>query len=68
MRRILGWAVVGAGMLLLVVTLIGHFTGLGDYVSAEPRVWERFAPELATSIRNWNDLVAEAQQRALGGG
>lgn len=70
MRRILGWAASGAGMLLLVVSFLGHFTSLGDYTSVEPRAWEAFDPELAASIRNWGELSTEAGRRvqAAGGG
>lgn len=63
MRRILGWGASGPGMLLLVVSVLGHFTSLGEYASAEPRAWEAFDPELAASIRNWDDLSAEVSRR-----
>ncbi|MBE0435428.1 MAG: hypothetical protein IBX56_06435 [Methylomicrobium sp.] len=34
------------GAFLLIVTVLGAMTRLGDYRSAEPRSWEAFDPAL----------------------
>ncbi len=57
---------VFTGLLLLVVTLLGEFTSLGHYESREPRYWERFDPALVERTPDYDALVQEVRNRAVG--
>jgi hypothetical protein len=69
MKRIVGWLALFAGGVLIGVALLGHYTGLGDYQGAQARDWETFNSVLASELRSWPELVAEADRRTtqLGG-
>lgn len=52
------------GVLLLLVTTIGHWTDIGKYKSAPPRKWERFDPNLAATLNSFPKLL-EATKNQL---
>lgn len=57
-----GIILLATGVLLLLVSILGHVTHLGDYPSAPPRSWEQFDSSLAASAHALPDLVREARQ------
>lgn len=57
MKGLTGWTCLLVGFSLLVVTVLGAATRLGDYRSAEPRDWEVFDPELVAQTPGIDELV-----------
>jgi hypothetical protein len=54
------------GLLLLLVTLLGDSTSLGNYESRGPRKWEKFDPELVARTPDYDALISEVEKRAGG--
>jgi len=56
-------ALMALGAFLLTVTVIGHATRAGRYVSEPPRSWERFDRALAEQTPDLDSLFRRAQTR-----
>ena len=53
-----------AGTALLLVTGVGHWTAMGKYENAPPRSWERFDPNLESTLDSYTKLL-EATKNQL---
>lgn len=70
-RKYIGVTLVTAGLILLGMAIVGHFTALGDFQNAQAREEEAFNPELAAELATWASLSSEAERRvanSAGGG
>jgi hypothetical protein len=54
---------VAVSVAVLVISLLGDLTSLGNNRNAEARKWERFEPSLTSRIRTLDDFGIEAEQR-----
>lgn len=63
-RSRVGMALILCGAVLLVLTALGRWTGLGRYADFSPRSWERFDPAMAARTPSLDALFREAQSRA----
>jgi hypothetical protein len=63
-RYQLSIATIALGASLLIISVLGQWTGLGNYKSAPPRPGERFDPELVKQTPNLDSLYRVAEQRA----
>ena len=67
-RKRIGVALFIAGLILLGVAIVGHFSSLGDYQDAQAREGEAFDSELAAELGTWASLSNEAERRVANGG
>lgn len=63
MKKALVWVTLVTGLLLLGVAIVGHYTTVGNYASADAREWEAFDSTLASNLNNWAALSTTAQRR-----
>jgi hypothetical protein len=62
--KYLGIFTSSAGVVLLLVVAVGHWTAIGKYESAPPRKWERFDPNLESTLNSLSILM-EATKNQL---
>jgi len=61
-----GWFLLGTGITLLFITILGHWTGVGQYRNSSPRSWERFDQKLVKQTPNFHSLLLVAKAGAKG--
>lgn len=64
MKRVIGVVLLVSGMILLILSVAGEVTSLGDFEARAPRAWERFDPALAQRARSYDALLEHAARTA----
>jgi len=55
--KYLGFFISLTGATLLLVVVVGHWTAAGKYESAPPHKWERFDPNLESTVNSFSKLM-----------
>lgn len=63
-KKSIGIGLIVFGGLLIVITALGHWSGLGGYQNFPPRSWESFDPELVQNSPDLDSLFRAANERA----
>lgn len=64
----IGAVLIIAGLILMGIATLGHFTALGDYQNSQAREGEAFDSELAAGLGTWSSLSNEAERRVANSG
>jgi hypothetical protein len=63
-KKSIGGGLIVVGGILLIITMLGHWSELGRYQDAPPRSWESFDPELVSNTPDLDSLFRVASERA----